>query len=158
MCQGAGIILCMCLANERRRYIVMSSFIGWAHTQNDPRGDSALSQTDLHSTCCADRCLWCVEFSPLWSLWPCQVHKTVQRASISFQALTLVLDLGLTVFYNVRRDLVILHKGTTHLTYLSQTLRAHCLAWKPKHHNPYRSEFIFKNSKNMCIFLIISRC
>ena len=23
-------------ANERRRYIVKSSFIGWAHTQNDP--------------------------------------------------------------------------------------------------------------------------
>ena len=32
----AGIILCMCPANERRRYIVTSSLIGWAHTQNDP--------------------------------------------------------------------------------------------------------------------------
>ena len=31
----AGIILCMHLANERRRYIVMSSLIGWAHAQND---------------------------------------------------------------------------------------------------------------------------
>ena len=31
-----GIILCMCQANERRRYIVTSSIIGWAHTQNDP--------------------------------------------------------------------------------------------------------------------------
>ena len=31
-----GIILCMCPANERRRYIVTSSLIGWAHTQNDP--------------------------------------------------------------------------------------------------------------------------
>ena len=28
--------LCMCPANERRRYIVRSSLIGWAHTQNDP--------------------------------------------------------------------------------------------------------------------------
>ena len=32
-----GIILCMRLANERRRYNVTSSLIGWAHTQNDPR-------------------------------------------------------------------------------------------------------------------------
>ena len=32
----AGINLCMCPANERRRYIVTSSLIGWAHTQNDP--------------------------------------------------------------------------------------------------------------------------
>ena len=31
-----GIILCMCPANEIWRYIVMSSVIGWAHTQNDP--------------------------------------------------------------------------------------------------------------------------
>ena len=33
----AGIILCMRPANERRRYSVTSSLIGWAHTQNDPR-------------------------------------------------------------------------------------------------------------------------
>ena len=31
-----GIILCMHPANERRRYIVTSSLIGWVHTQNDP--------------------------------------------------------------------------------------------------------------------------
>ena len=31
-----GIILCMRPANERRRYIVTSSLIGWVHTQNDP--------------------------------------------------------------------------------------------------------------------------
>ena len=30
------IILCMRPANERRRYNVTSSLIGWAHTQNDP--------------------------------------------------------------------------------------------------------------------------
>ena len=29
------IILCMLPADERRRYIVTSSLIGWAHTQND---------------------------------------------------------------------------------------------------------------------------
>ena len=32
----SGIILCVCPANGRRRYIVTSSLIGWAHTQNDP--------------------------------------------------------------------------------------------------------------------------
>ena len=32
----SGIILWMRPANERRRYIVTSSLIGWAHTQNDP--------------------------------------------------------------------------------------------------------------------------
>ena len=32
----SGIILWMRPANERRRYIVTSALIGWAHTQNDP--------------------------------------------------------------------------------------------------------------------------
>ena len=31
-----GIILCMCPANERWRYSVTPSLIGWAHAQNDP--------------------------------------------------------------------------------------------------------------------------
>ena len=31
-----GIIFCMRPAYERRHYNVMSSLIGWAHTQNDP--------------------------------------------------------------------------------------------------------------------------
>ena len=31
-----GIILCMRPANERRRYVVTSSLIGWAHTQKYP--------------------------------------------------------------------------------------------------------------------------
>ena len=35
-CDPSGIILCMGPANERRRYNVTSSPIGWAHTQNDP--------------------------------------------------------------------------------------------------------------------------
>ena len=30
-----GIILCMCPANDRRRYSVTPSLIGWAYTQND---------------------------------------------------------------------------------------------------------------------------
>ena len=38
----AGVILCMHPANKRRRYYVMSSVIGWAHTQNDPCGIGAV--------------------------------------------------------------------------------------------------------------------
>ena len=33
---STGIILCMRPANERRRYSVTSSLIGWVLTQNDP--------------------------------------------------------------------------------------------------------------------------
>ena len=36
MSMSSAIILCMRPANEGRRYIVASSLIGWAHTQNDP--------------------------------------------------------------------------------------------------------------------------
>ena len=32
----SGIILCIGSANERRRYTVTSSLIGWAHTENNP--------------------------------------------------------------------------------------------------------------------------
>ena len=42
--QHAGIILYMLPANERRRYIVTSSVIGWAHTQNDPWTCSIICQ------------------------------------------------------------------------------------------------------------------
>ena len=31
-----GIVLCLRPANERRRYNVTSSLIGWAHARNDP--------------------------------------------------------------------------------------------------------------------------
>ena len=34
--QCTGIILCKCPTNERWRYNVTSSLIGWAHTQNNP--------------------------------------------------------------------------------------------------------------------------
>ena len=44
-----GIILCMRPANERRCYIVTSSLIGWAHTQNDPWNQS-ISPSFFHAT------------------------------------------------------------------------------------------------------------
>ena len=48
----AGIILCMPPANERRRYIVTSPLIGWAHTQNNP-------------------CSWYVKYLITWQrAWP----------------------------------------------------------------------------------------
>ena len=34
--EASEIILCLGSANERRRYAVMPSLIGWSHTQNDP--------------------------------------------------------------------------------------------------------------------------
>ena len=37
----SGIVFSMCSANERLRYIVTSSVIGWAHTQNDTCFQSA---------------------------------------------------------------------------------------------------------------------
>ena len=48
----AAIILCMGSVNERRCYIVTSSFIGWAHTQNTTKHESYTSYqwwTVLHA-------------------------------------------------------------------------------------------------------------
>ena len=46
----SAIILCMHPANERWRYIVMASLIGWPHTQNDPYflDTKSLNWTILH--------------------------------------------------------------------------------------------------------------
>ena len=42
-----GIILCMHPANENWCYIVTSSLIGWAHTQNDPWSQSSRHRKNL---------------------------------------------------------------------------------------------------------------
>ena len=44
----AGIILCMGSANERPRYTVTWSLIGWAHTQNDLCEDVIVWECFLH--------------------------------------------------------------------------------------------------------------
>ena len=57
----SGIILCICPANERWYYNVTSSFIGWAHSQNDPwcwamlwwRNNMEMLITE------ATMCVWC---------------------------------------------------------------------------------------------------
>ena len=43
-----GIVLYMQPANERWRYNVTSSLIGWAHIQNDPCIFYILTPTDQH--------------------------------------------------------------------------------------------------------------
>ena len=58
----AGIILCMCPANERWRYTVTPSLIGWAHTLNDLCGGNG------HLHLLSDRT----------SLW----HKEVNRYTL----------------------------------------------------------------------------
>ena len=65
----AGIILCMRPANERRRYNVTSSLIGWAHTQNDPCCDFSMARIILHNITLSKqlRCQW-FEMT-LCSLW-----------------------------------------------------------------------------------------
>ena len=48
----AGIVLWMRPANERWRYTVTPSFIGWAHTQNDPcSGCKSIVSVITCSTC-----------------------------------------------------------------------------------------------------------
>ena len=46
--QGPRIILCMHPANERLCYIVTSSPIGWAHTQNDPWGSHSWEKLPIY--------------------------------------------------------------------------------------------------------------
>ena len=52
-----GIILGVGLANERRRYIVTSSLIGWAHTQNGPCWIVLMKHTNI---------LYCFILSQHW--------------------------------------------------------------------------------------------
>ena len=60
-----GIILCMCPANERWRYIVMSSLIGWAHIQMKP------AHSHLQLSCYL-----------LHLQWGCQYHCTRKTSMI----------------------------------------------------------------------------
>ena len=53
-----GIYLCMRSANERWRYIVTLSLIGWAHTQND--------HCNNHMTCPTHEHPWTPVFYSLW--------------------------------------------------------------------------------------------
>ena len=51
----SGILLCMCPANERQRYNVTLSRIGWAHTQKDPWLFSGMTSTRIAPTKFASR-------------------------------------------------------------------------------------------------------
>ena len=74
---SAGIILCIHPANQRRRYSVISSPIGWAHTQNEPcfsykeNGGETISMA------------WCkTEVSPLLMHWSLEVQQSCTKPLI----------------------------------------------------------------------------
>ena len=60
--EHTGIILYMRSANERWRYTVTPSLIGWAHTQNDPWHNA--SDCNHHSCVCWADCL-CTQHSKI---------------------------------------------------------------------------------------------
>ena len=64
---GTGIILCARPADERRRYIVTSSLIGWVHTQNDPcRNCSIFLRLSFMVHC------FCVGLTIIWQFFSLQ--------------------------------------------------------------------------------------
>ena len=63
ICHATGIILCMRPANERRRYNVTSSLIGWAHIQNDPW---CFTRYDEHAVCMLFNWL-CLYWNSIWT-------------------------------------------------------------------------------------------
>ena len=75
------ITLRMRPANERRRYIVNSSLIGWAHTQNDPRSPIGFYTLSIAKQITTNHISWDMLF-----VYPLYVDNTVrpsQRHGIS---------------------------------------------------------------------------
>ena len=66
----SGIILCMRPANERWCYIVTSSLIGWAHTQNEPWSFIAsIPYPWVFCSCRRSEChATCLDAGPVWYL------------------------------------------------------------------------------------------
>ena len=56
----AGIILSMGSANESRRYIVTSSLIGWAYTQNDPWASQSRKDKQRSGVCASLTMVWTI--------------------------------------------------------------------------------------------------
>ena len=73
-----GIILSMGSANERRRYYVTPSLIGWTHTQNDP-----CIQMRLYWNVFVSTCLFIWNNFHSWSCMSCGIiytpHETIHR-------------------------------------------------------------------------------
>ena len=85
----SGIILGAGPANERRRYIVTSSLIDWAHTQNDP--------------CLMDQKFWCWDRPIPNKPWCCWCPGSLFRQVIRWH------DIGITpgtVWHMARRSSV----------------------------------------------------
>ena len=79
----AGMVLCMCPANERWRYIVTSSLIGWAHTRNDPCRWPPVAPQHMGEITLRRTRWWLVSWwhqtitqtnADLSSVWSCGVH------------------------------------------------------------------------------------
>ena len=76
----SGIILSMGSANERRRYYVTPSLIGWTHTQNDP---CIQLQMRLYWNVFVSTCLFIWNNFHSWSCMSCGIiympHETIHR-------------------------------------------------------------------------------
>ena len=97
-----GIILCMCPANERWRYIVMWSLIGcWAHIQNNPCHITDIllclyivSYTSKHQTSRWLLMAWCLfgvtetKMSSFWRNFRHWLHWTLSKWQRSVQPVT----------------------------------------------------------------------
>ena len=94
---AAGIILYMCPANERWRYNVTSSLIGWVHAQKDPysrfliqasRGmvastkalfytEASLNNRSMQKVTSLNKCLWLHFFSE-WFINPLLIYHGIK--------------------------------------------------------------------------------
>ena len=81
---SAEIILCICLANERRRYNATLSLIGWGHTQNDP-----FIRLPLESNVLLSWSMLCIFSRGCFQLWNDVSKNYISRMCIIFQGLFL---------------------------------------------------------------------
>ena len=97
-------------ANERRCYIVTSSLIGWAHTQNDPwvMGDNNIGTLDRSTTSRPDIIfndnMEMENLSWWWLLFPlclygCQFHCMHSYLLTDFNASSVVATFIMVTFY-----------------------------------------------------------
>ena len=102
---GAVIILYMHPANERRRYNVMSSLIGWVHIQNEPCGCTRCCQ--IGNFRCSQ--WWTVI---LMMTFPFQWMKADHQQNCVWSALSVrFYDTHFHVFVDIEFKPSLLHKG-----------------------------------------------
>ena len=74
--EASGIILCMGPANERWRYNLTSSLIGWMHIQNDPWGIQLWSNDPILGF--HEFIIW------YWGNWPLTLDQWPQGRNVYF--------------------------------------------------------------------------